>query len=183
MNLPVSSTPPAERRSFREQVASIHTPFRIRERVRRRVPAPHRKELKRFLKFAIVGFVGFIIDTGTLYLLVFLLHLNDDNERLLAKTISFTLAVISNFTWNRRWTYPESRSKPLGKQLTQFFVLNLIGLGINLSVFKVVDSLLVPILDLKLALGGAQIAAVAVALFWNFAANRLVTYNDVKFGK
>ena len=174
---------PLERKSLREQVASVHTPFHIRERVRRRVPAPHRKEAKRFVKFAIVGTIGFVIDTGALYLLVFLLHLNGENERLLAKAISFTLAVISNFTWNRRWTYPESRSKPIGKQMAQFFAMNLLGLGINLIVFKIADSLLVPLVDLRLALAGAQVAAVTVAMFWNFGANRLVTYSDVKFGR
>ncbi len=174
---------PVERRSLREQVSSVHTPFHIRERVRRRVPPSHRKEVKRFIKFAIVGGIGFVIDTGTLSLLVFPMRLNSDNGRLLAKTISFTLAVISNFTWNRRWTYPESRSKPVSKQLTQFFVLNVIGLGINLAVFRLVDSLLNPMLGLVLALYGAQIASVSIAMFWNFAANRLVTYNDVKFGK
>ena len=174
---------PLERKSLREQVADIHTPFRIRERVRRRVPAQHRREAKRFIKFAIVGTIGFAIDTGTLYALVFLFHFNGENQRLLAKTMSFTLAVISNFTWNRLWTYPESRSKPIGRQMAQFFTMNLLGLGVNLIVFKIADSLLVPVVDLKLALAGAQVAAVTVAMFWNFGANRLVTYNDVKFGK
>ena len=173
---------PAERKSLREQVAGIHTPFHIRERVRRRMPSAHRKEARRFIKFAIVGSVGFVIDTGTLSLLVFLFGFSTDKRRLLAKSISFTLAVISNFTWNRRWTYPESRSKPISKQLVQFFVLNLIGLGINLLVFALADALLTPLIGHVLALYGAQIAAVGVAMFWNFAANRLVTYNDVKFG-
>jgi len=175
--------PSAERKSLRAHIADVHTPFHIRERVRRRVPPGHRKEAKRFIKFAIVGGIGFILDTGTLYALIFLAGLAGDAERTLAKAISFTLAVTSNFFWNRRWTYPESRSKPLGKQMMQFFALNLIGLGINLAVFTVVDSLLVPLMDLKLAIGGAQVAAVTVALFWNFVANRLITYNDVKFGK
>src|SRR3972149_238333 len=173
----------AERKTLREQVAGIHTPFHIRERVRRRMPPAHRKEAKPFVKFAIVGSIGFVIDTGTLYLLIFALGLDGDTERTLAKAISFTLAVISNFFWNRRWTYPESRPKPLGKQMAQFLVLNVIGLGINLVVFSTVDSLLVPIMDLGLAIAGAQVAAVSVAMFWNFGANRLITYNDVKFGK
>jgi len=34
-----------------------------------------------------------------------------------------------------------------------------------------------------LALYGAQVAAVGVAMTWNFGANRLVTYNDVKIGR
>jgi putative flippase GtrA len=174
---------PAERKSLRDQISDVHTPFHIRERVRRRMPPTHRKEAKRFIKFAIVGGIGFIIDTGTLSLLVFLFGLNTDKRRLLAKAISFTLAVISNFFWNRRWTYPESRSKPISKQLVQFFALNLIGLGINLAVFALVDAFLTPLIGPVLALYGAQVAAVGVAMFWNFAANRLITYNDVKLGK
>ena len=175
--------PSVDRKSLRAQVANVRTPFRIRDRVRRRVPPTHRKEAKRFIKFAIVGSIGFLIDTGTLYVLVFLLGMHGDAQRPLAKGISFVLAVTSNFIWNRSWTYPESRSKPLSKQMAQFFTMNLIGLGINLGVFTIVDSLLVPLVDLKLAVAGAQIAAVGIAMFWNFTANRLVTYNDVKFGK
>lgn len=175
--------PSAERKSLRNQVADIHTPFHIRERVRRRMAPAHRKEAKRFIKFAIVGGIGFVIDTGMLSLLVFLLNLTGDAQRLGAKAVSFTLAVVSNFVWNRRWTYPESRTKPLGKQLVQFFALNLIGLGINLTVFALVDALLTRLVGLVLALYGAQVAAVGVAMFWNFAANRFITYNDVKFGK
>jgi putative flippase GtrA len=160
----------------------VHTPFRIRDRVRRRMPPAHRKEAKRFIKFAIVGTIGFVIDTGVLSLLVFVARLDTDNERLVAKAISFTLAVISNFTWNRLWTYPESRSKALHKQLGQFFVLNVIGLLINLLVFGLVDNLLIPIAGSVLALYGAQICAVGVAMIWNFTSNRLITFNDVKFG-
>jgi len=176
------STPPVERKSFRAQVADFHTPLHIRERVRRRVPPAHRKEAKRFMKFAIVGGIGFVIDTGALTLLVFLFGLTEDWQRLIAKAISFTLAVISNFLWNRYWTYPESRSKPIGRQMTQFFVLNLMGLGINLIVFGFADALLTPIVGPAPALYGAQVSAVTVAMFWNFAANRLITYNDVKLG-
>ena len=176
------STPRLERKSLRAQVADFHRPLRIRERVRRRVPPSHRKEAKRFVKFAIVGGIGFVIDTGALTLLVFLFGLDEDWQRLLAKAISFTLAVISNFVWNRYLTYPESRSKPIGKQMTQFFVLNLMGLGINLIVFGSVDSLLTPVVGPALALYGAQVSAVIAAMFWNFGANRLITYSDVKFG-
>ena len=138
-----------------------------------------RRESKRFFRFLVVGTIGFVVDFGSFNILYRLLSV----QPVLAQTISFCLAVTSNFTWNRLWTYPESRSKPIAKQFTQFFAMNLLGLGINLIVFKIVDSLLVPVVDLKLALAGAQVAAVTAAMFWNFGANRLVTYSDVKFGK
>lgn len=171
-----------QRKSLRTQLSRVHTPFRIRDRVRQRMPPAHRKEAKRFVKFAIVGSIGFVIDTGVLSLLVFAVHMDTDNRRLAAKAVSFTLAVISNFIWNRLWTYPESRSKPLHKQLTQFFVLNVIGLFINLLVFGFVDNLLITPFGPVLALYGAQICAVGVAMVWNFISNRLITFNDVKFG-
>jgi hypothetical protein len=66
------------------------------------------KELERFLKFLVVGTVGFAVDFGTLNLLKLVFGF----QLLVANTISFSLAVLSNFTWNRLWTYPDSRSKP-----------------------------------------------------------------------
>jgi putative flippase GtrA len=36
--------------------------------------------------------------------------------------------------WNRYWTYPDSRSQPLLKQLVQFFIVNTIGLFFRAAV-------------------------------------------------
>jgi len=49
----------------------------------------------------------------------------------IAGTISFIAAITSNFIWNRYWTYPDSRSKPVPHQLAQFVVINVMGLGIR----------------------------------------------------
>ena len=85
------------------------------------------KEFVRFLKFASVGMIGMVVDLTVLNVMhkVFGLPL------LVANTISFTTAVISNFTWNRRWTFPESRERPIGSQLGKFTLVNVIGLAIN----------------------------------------------------
>lgn len=135
----------------------------------------YRKELVRFLKFCVVGTVGFGVDTGLLNGLIFLAGWMP----VLAKAVSFTAAVINNFLWNRYWTYPESRSKPIWQQISQFFVVNTAGLGINLVVFGTVSGVLIPRLGMKWGVNAAQVVAVGVALFWNFLANRLWTYNDV----
>lgn len=137
-----------------------------------------RRETRRFLKFLVVGGIGFLIDTGTLSLMVFAVH----TDRTLAKGISFSLAVISNYLLNRFWTYPDSRSKSVLAQITQFAVVSLVGLGINLVVFNWADGLASRWVSSVLALYAAQATAVGVALFWNFGANRLVTYSDVGIG-
>jgi putative flippase GtrA len=151
-----------------------------------RIPGK-RKELKRFIKFLIVGSVGFVVDAGTFNLLFLGLGFTGETERGIAKGISFGLAVISNFTINRHWTYRDSRSKAMHRQLLQFIIVSVVGLGINQVVFRALDGLLIAALTPALGERGglavganlALICATVVVLFWNFFANRFWTYNDV----
>ncbi len=147
----------------------------------------NRKELTRFLKFAVVGAIGAMVDFGILYLL----HRVVGLPIVPANTISFTCAVISNFTWNRYWTYPDSRSKPLKTQLVQFFIVNILGWAINTGILTLLKDPLTgltagffPTLTANTAYtigyNGAKVIATGVVMFWNFFINRLWTYNDVK---
>ncbi len=163
-----------------------------------------RREARRFGKFLVVGAIGAVVDFGVFNFLFRVLNFQGDPWRGIAQTISFCLAVTSNFTWNRRWTYPESRSKPLTRQFAQFFVLNLIAWLVRTPVFELLND---PLVDLaaasldgpfagltrfaidtlnmtipQLGNNAALACAVIVVLFWNFFANRFITYNDVKFG-
>lgn len=140
------------------------------------------KEVKRFLKFGVVGTLGFIIDFGLTILLVERFQF----LKLVANAVGFTMAVCSNFTLNRYWTYPDSRSKHIGKQLIQFGLVNFIGLCINSTTFF----LLTPVFNHLLKLSHysividrgyipAKMVATGIVLFWNFFINRKWTYNDV----
>lgn len=148
-----------------------------------------RREFGRFLKFSLVGTIGAIIDFGILYLLhpVLGFHI------VLSNTCSFTTAVLSNFLWNRYWTYPDSRSKPLSTQLRQFFIVNIAGWGINTGILLLLRypfaSLMVnigsnltilsnPELSYKLGYNLAKAVATVVVMFWNFGINRIWTYSD-----
>ena len=96
----------------------------------------NRKEVTRFLKFAVVGSIGAFVDFGILYLL----HVVVGWPLALSNTISFTCAVLSNFTWNRLWTYPDSRSKSITAQLGQFFIVNVAGWAINTGILLTLNS-------------------------------------------
>jgi len=148
-----------------------------------------RRELERFLKFSLVGTIGAIIDFGILYLLHSVLGFHI----VLSNTCSFTTAVLSNFLWNRYWTYPDSRSKPLSTQLRQFFIVNIAGWGINTGILLLLRypfaSLMVnigsnltilsnPELSYKLGYNLAKAVATVVVMFWNFGINRIWTYSD-----
>ncbi len=159
-------------------------------------------EAERFLKFAIVGAAGAVVDFAILIILQHTLLTPEGTAAdiqgrvALATGIAFTTAVISNFIWNRYWTFPDSRSRSLGRQLFQFFVVSIIGLAFRLvfvpGTFQffgdvgasVLASLsIVEALDetaiIQLGTPIAQAIAIIIVLFWNFFANRYWTYNDV----
>jgi putative flippase GtrA len=161
----------------------------------------NRNEFKRFTKFLVVGVTGFIVDFGIFNLLLRALNF----PPVLAQAISFTSAAINNFIWNRYWTYPDSRSKPLLRQFGMFFVLSVIGLLIRTPIFALFSGPMVALVEAmqsgvfaglinfvtgtlhisieQLGLNLALAVAVLVVLFWNFFSNRFITYSDVKFGK
>jgi putative flippase GtrA len=145
------------------------------------------RERSRFMRFALVGVVGAVVDFGTFNLVTNLTPI----PAVFAQVISFTAAIISNFLWNRFWTYPDSRSKTVSSQILQFAVVSIIGLAIRTPLFAALESPLrrffqslhFPNLGyLNPVFLGHNLAlavAVIVVMFWNFFVNRYWTYSDV----
>jgi putative flippase GtrA len=143
------------------------------------------KERERFLKFAVVGVIGAVIDFGVMNLLTQVAGMS----LVLAGTISFVCAVISNFIWNRYWTYPDSRSRPIGRQLIMFFAVNIAGVAIRIPILHFVEPPLInlfenmylssPFSSEFLAKNLTLALAVGIVMLWNFFVNRYWTYNDV----
>lgn len=135
------------------------------------------KEVERFVKFGLVGTLGALIDFAILNLLVIGLGWPD----LRANAVSFTCAVLSNFTWNRLWTYPETRQQPLLPLLGQFAVVSIFGLMINTAVLYFAKMALENHgVHEHVALNIAKALAIVVVLFWNFIVNRLWTFRHVR---
>lgn len=145
----------------------------------------NRKELERFTKFMVVGVIGAVVDFGTYNLLNELVKLPPE----VSGSISFVLAICSNFIWNRFWTYPDSRSKPIIYQFVQFFVVNVLGIVIRLPIIALTRNpfgqTVGKLLSLEPATAGtignnvALALAVIIVMFWNFFVNRFWTYSDV----
>lgn len=134
------------------------------------------KEFGRFIKFATVGTSGAVVDFGVLNLL----HLVFGFSKFWANACSFTLAVINNFTWNRLWTFPESRERPPKSQLAQFALVNVAGLAINQVVFLSLDRYVFGPLLGPLGYNVAKAIAIIMVLFWNFSVNRVWTYRGIR---
>jgi putative flippase GtrA len=145
------------------------------------------RERARFLRFAVVGVVGAIVDFGVMNLLTSLFAA----PLVIAGTISFIAAIISNFTWNRYWTYPDSRTKPIARQLGEFTMVSVIGLGIRVPTLALLDPVIyrlfaglnfsVPFITARTLSDNLTLAvAVGIVMFWNFFVNRYWTYGDVE---
>lgn len=158
------------------------------------------KEVDRFLKFAIVGIVGAVVDFTVLNVLEHTLLIpappDEQLKVALATGAAFTTAVISNYIWNRYWTFPDSRSRSAGQQLFQFFVVSVVGLVFRLifvgASYGFFGRVGVDMLGWfgevamdatainQLGSNIAQAISIGIVMFWNFFANRYWTFNDVE---
>lgn len=144
------------------------------------------KERTRFLKFATVGAIGSLVDIGVMNLLTQVWNLS----LVWAGTLSFTCAVVNNFTLNRYWTYPDSRSKPLVHQLGMFALVNAIGIGIRIPILHFIEPIMAGAFETlahlshataeSLAKNATLLIAIGVVMLWNFFINRYWTYNDIE---
>ena len=115
-------------------------------------------------KFCVVGAVGYLIN-----LAVYDVLLHAGLHYLVAATCSFLVAVTSNYTWNRLWTFREFRGH-FGIQGMRFFVVSVVALGANLLVLH----LLIAYVGLdKLP---AQAVAIVLVTPLNFVGNKLWSF-------
>ena len=144
------------------------------------------RERTRFIRFAVVGIIGAIVDFGVMNLLVNFFSI----PFVIAGTISFICAILSNFTWNRFWTYPDSRSKSIPKQLMEFTIVSMIGLAIRIPTLTFLKPIIHNLISwLPFSFQGITpevlsdnitlAIAVVIVMFWNFFVNRFWTYSDV----
>jgi putative flippase GtrA len=114
-------------------------------------------------KFCVVGAVGYAIN-----LAVYTAILHQGVHYLAAATCSFLVAVTSNYTWNRLWTFRAQRGH-VGAQGARFFVVSLASLGANLVV-----------LHLLITAGAGKLVAQAIAIVLvtplNFVGNKLWSF-------
>jgi putative flippase GtrA len=136
-----------------------------RPSLRRRIEAAlrARRNWEQLVKFCIVGAAGYAVN-----LAVYASLLHAGLHYLLAATCSFLVAVASNYTLNRVWTFHDRRAG-FAAQGIRFFLVSLASLGGNLIVLHVL---------ITLGLGKLVGQAVAIVLVTplNFVGNKLWSF-------
>lgn len=144
-----------------------------------------REFIRKFVRFAIVGASGMIVDYGFLVLFVQVFGW----PGLVSNALSFTLAASWNYMLNRVWTFG-SKEEKVGKEYAKFFTVSVIGLGIStLTIWLIVK--LIPSWSEESGEGFvvagvtvlwfyvAKAISIAITMLWNFFANYLYTFKKV----
>gem|GEM_PF-213408 len=100
---------------------------------------PERLALAReFLRFGVVGTIGFVVDTSVLYAAIWLAGAGPYGGRLL----SYLAAATTTWALNRQWTFRDrdSGADPL-KQWLSFVLVNLVGFASNYGAYALLITL------------------------------------------
>ena len=119
-----------------------------------------------FIKFALVGSSGLIIDFGITYLLKEQFLIN----KYFANSIGFSFAVISNYFLNKYWTFHDLDPE-IFFQAGTFILIAIIGLTINNQVIYLFNHKK----DWNFYI--AKVFAVGIVVLWNFSANYFYTFS------
>jgi putative flippase GtrA len=134
----------------------------------------------RVAKFSAVGAFNTFFDWGILNMLIAMFDVPFGAGYAVAKGTSFTIASIGSYFWNKYWTFDAGRAKEVGKEVTTFIVVSVIGLLINVAVSSfIVNDVGHPALftPQRWENVGAALATV-VSLVWNFIGYKFVVFSS-----
>jgi len=128
--------------------------------------------LMEFLRFGVVGMVGFVVDTAVLYAgLALGLGLFG------GRAVSYLVAATTTWALNRAWTFRGRGDGPVHQQWALFLLVNLIGFAMNYGTYAALIAF-VPLVAANPVLG---VAAGAIAgMFGNFVLSRQLVFRARK---
>lgn len=145
------------------------------------IPLVGRVIRHRFFKFGAVGFSGTIINLAVLYLnqeVVFRSIYPAEKRLYVSLAGAIFVATVSNFIWNRKWTWEDRKGKTkhgVVVQLGQYFL----ACGVAISVQYLFTILLSRIIHYV----AANLLSIGIAALINYALNDIWTFALAKKGR
>jgi putative flippase GtrA len=121
-----------------------------------------------FLRFGVVGTIGFVVDTAVLYAgLALGLGLY------WGRAVSYVAAASGNWLLNRVWTFRGQGEGPMARQWARFLAVNLVGFACNYGTYALLVGF-VPVVAAHPVLGVA--AGSLAGMFVNFFLSRRLVF-------
>jgi len=129
---------------------------------------PYKKSvIKEFFKFVFVGGIGTLINIAILYFLTEKVGI----YYMISAIFSFVIAMTSNFILNKIWTFKENIKLEIRKKYSQFGLVSVIALLVNLFFLYIFTEFLGVYYIIS------QILAIGIALIINFLGNKIWTFS------
>ncbi len=116
-----------------------------------------------FIRFNVVGVLGFALQTGALFVLT---HSPHSLGYLAATAAAVELAVLNNFVWHQRWTWSDRPSATRGETLRRLVKFNITNGAVSIIGNLIFMGLLVGRLGLPIAI--AYLTSVTACAVCNF---------------
>lgn len=131
-----------------------------------------------FFRYCFVGGFAFVVNAGTLVLLVEIAGL----DSLISNIIGFIFGLIVNYVLSTFWIFKNSKISDKKAEFIAFAVIGLIGLVVDSAIVKIFDVYIGPKQPLSFIpekryyqLG--KLISTGVVFVWNFAARKFIIFN------
>jgi putative flippase GtrA len=124
-----------------------------------------------FSKFVMIGFLNSGIDFAIFNLLIYLTGKASGPDIVLFKSISFIIALINSYAWNKYWVFETRQASEQTREFFSYVVVTVIGFVINVGIVALIANTIEPPLGLS-QIGWDNIAA-AIATIANLLSNYL----------
>ena len=129
-------------------------------------------------KYLLIGVLATITDLGVLNFLMLASGVTFGLWYSAFKGISFIVATCAKYFGDKFWAFEKMEKKGMGKEFSQFFIVTLIGLGLNVGVASLVVNMIGPQFGLSETLW-ANIGGIAAAFgvtAWNFIGYKFIVF-------
>jgi putative flippase GtrA len=128
-------------------------------------------------KFLLIGVLATLVDLSVFKLLG-VIFLGTAFTNLVFKGASFLVATFAKYWGNKFWAFENMEKEGMGKEITQFYVVTAISLGINVGIFSLIVNKIGPQFGTPPATWntiGILIAAIVVSV-WNFLGYKFIVF-------
>lgn len=129
-----------------------------------------------FGRFACIGFANALVDFGVLYLLIGWTGVSTGIAYSVFKTISFTVATVHSYFWNKYWAFDAGASRGGGSEVARFSVVALASIVVNVAAASATVALRPASFASQTWAGVGAVVGSAVALVFSFIGYRVFVF-------
>jgi putative flippase GtrA len=134
--------------------------------------------IKQFSKFVVIGFINTGVDFLVLNIEMLVTGVTSGSLMFAQNAISFSIATINSYYFNKRWTFEDKTNQDQGKKFSSFICVSIGGVIINSSIVYLITSFISPMFSISPVLWAnlAKMFATGASLIWNFIGYKFLVF-------